>query len=297
MSGVGAKSDAKPEIRVSVLLAGCGDIGTRLGELLAESGEFQVLGARRTSKEDGRFQILSIDLLDPSTFSHLPETIDYIVYTATPSQRTEEAYQNIYVRGLQNLLAHYQSAAMKRVFYVSSTSVYPQQSAEWVDESTVAEPTAFSGSTLLKAENWLKQQNVPSTVIRFAGIYGPGRNWLLRKVSAGCEAVLSPSKYTNRIHVADCAGVLAYLIRQDVAGKTIEPLYIGVDCEPVPEWDVLSWLAAELNVEGPKEIESDGQQNKRCSNARLLAAGYRFIYPSFKEGYREQIDSFVNKIR
>lgn len=280
---------------VSVLLAGCGDIGTRVGELLVESGKYNVLGARRTIVEDSQFQLVVIDLLDPTTFSVLPKRIDYIVYTATPSQRTEQAYQDIYLRGIQNLLAHFQSDDVKRVFYVSSTSVYPQQKAEWVDESSNAQPTAFSGRTLLEAEHWLGQQNMPSTVIRFAGIYGPGRNWLLRKVSNGCDAVYSPPKYTNRIHVEDCAGVLAFLIERDVSGNALEALYVGVDCEPVSEWGVLSWLAVEMNVERPQKIESNGQQNKRCSNARLLEAGYRFIYPTYREGYRMQIDSFLSE--
>ena len=45
-----------------------------------------------------------------------------------------------------------------------------------------------------------------------------------------------------------------------------------MDCPPVPRRD------------GGEQGRRRGG-NKRCSNARLLASGYRFEFPTYREGY------------
>ena len=93
--------------------------------------------------------------------------------------------------------------------------------------------------------------------------------------------------YTNRIHRDDCACVLEHLL----ALASPERLYLGVDCEPADEALVLRWLAEQLGVPPPaREHTRDSATlrpsgSKRAANARLLATGYRFLYPSFREGY------------
>ena len=109
--------------------------------------------------------------------------------------------------------------------------------------------------------------------------------------------------YTNRIHRDDCVGVLRHLMQLEAP----EPLYLGVDCEPADEAAVLRWLAGVLGAPEPRVAaagapvgrKSRGSQRsaqraegergptgKRCRNDRLLASGYRFLYPSFRDGYR-----------
>ena len=126
---------------------------------------------------------------------------------------------------------------------------------------------------------------IPATVVRFAGIYGPGRDWLIERARGGASCAGDPPKYTNRIHRDDCAGVLSHLIERD----RIDDAYIGVDDAPVEECEVLEWLAARLGAPAPRRVGAGSgpatASGKRCSNARLRASGYRFRYPSFREGY------------
>ncbi len=49
---------------------------------------------------------------------------------------------------------------------------------------------------------------LPPTVVRFGGIYGPGRNYFLNQVVTGKILRSSEPIYTNRIHLEDCAAVL-----------------------------------------------------------------------------------------
>jgi hypothetical protein len=68
-----------------------------------------------------------------------------------------------------------------------------------------------------------------------------------------------------------------------------EKLYLGVDCEPADEASMLRWLAGALGAPPPRQVKDDQRRrprgNKRCRNDRLLASGYTFHYPTFREGY------------
>jgi nucleoside-diphosphate-sugar epimerase len=179
------------------------------------------------------------------------------------------------------------------VFFVSSTAVYAQDQEEWVDESSPTLPAHFSGRRLLEAEALLCAATFPGTVIRFGGIYGPGRTRLVQSVKTG-RAVFreSPPQWTNRIHRDDCAGVLKHLLGL----ASPEDLYLGVDCEPARERDVQRWLAETLDAPPPRPTTAEdpaarvARGNKRCRNDRLVASGYTFAYPTYREGYRAVIE-------
>ena len=128
----------------------------------------------------------------------------------------------------------------------------------------------------------------PATVIRFGGIYGPGRTRLIDSLREGiATCVEQPPVYTNRIHRDDGAAALQHLMEL----YDPQPLYIGVDDHPAPHCEVLRWLAERLGVPGPTVVNAATapdtllRANKRCRNARLRASGFRFRYPSYKEGY------------
>jgi nucleoside-diphosphate-sugar epimerase len=132
----------------------------------------------------------------------------------------------------------------------------------------------------------------PATVLRLGGIYGPGRTRLIDRVRRGLAVCTDgPPLYTNRIHRDDCAGALRHLM------TLAEPasLYLGVDHEPAEQCEVLRWLARQLGVSPPRLEPPLGstprrQSNKRCSNARLVASGYAFRYPGFRDGYSALLD-------
>ncbi len=125
--------------------------------------------------------------------------------------------------------------------------------------------------------------------MRFGGIYGPGRDRLIREVKAGASCVADPPVYTNRIHRDDCAGVLRHLMSL----RSPHVVYCGVDSEPAARCVVLDWLADRLGAPPPARLPPDpsAARGKRVSNARLLESGYDFLYPSFREGYAQVLDA------
>ena len=276
-------------MKTTTLILGCGDIGMALGRELREEGH-RVIGARRHPRalEGSGLEAVAVDLNDPATLVGLPDA-ETLVYVVSADRFDEAAYRAAYLDGLTAVLAEFagRKAPPGRVFFVSSTSVYAQRDGEVVDETSAIEPSGFSGLLMREAEQALIHHDLPGTVVRFSGIYGPGRDRLIRQVGEGRIAPASPVMYSNRIHRDDCAGVLAHLIGRHLAGESLEALYLGSDCEPAPLHEVMAWLATQLKVEATETIQSPLRRraSKRCDNTRLIESGYRFRYPTYREGY------------
>jgi nucleoside-diphosphate-sugar epimerase len=277
-----------------VLIAGCGYVGTALGRLLVADGHEVFALRRRVDRLPAGLRAVEADLTDVDALRRLPESIDVVFYTASADARDDRSYRSAYVDGLRHLLAALDGRALRRLLYVSSTGVYAQQGGEWVDEDAPAEPRHFSGARLIEGETLLAGSGHPATVVRLAGIYGPGRERLLERVRRG-EAMIPAGApvYSNRIHRDDCAGVLRHLMSLERA----EPLYVAADHEPTEMAVVLGWIAERLGAPPPRTapdpgpgVRHDRINNKRVKNARLLASGYRFRYPTFREGYAALID-------
>ena len=271
-----------------VLIAGCGDVGTALGLSLGERGH-DVFGARRSAHRlPEPLHPLPVDLTDARAIERAVPVVDAVVYAVAAGSRDEGAYRRAYVDGVSALLAVLEARAEppRRVLFVSSTSVYGERGGEWIDETAPLAPRGFAGESLVAGERRMLASPIPATVVRFAGIYGPGRGWMIERARAGASCAGDPPKFTNRIHRDDCAGVLAHLVDLD---DRCGDAYIGVDDAPVEECEVLEWLAARLGAPAPRRVRGDEAASqgsgKRCSNARLRASGYRFRYPTFREGY------------
>ena len=271
-----------------VLIAGCGDVGTALGLLLGERGH-DVFGARRSAHRlFAPLRPVPVDLTDRRGIERAVPAVDVVVYAVAAGSRDEGAYRRAYVDGVSTLLEALEARAEppRRIIFVSSTSVYGERGGEWVDETAPLAPRGFAGESLVAGERRMLASPIPATVVRFAGIYGPGRGWMIERARAGANCAGDPPKFTNRIHRDDCAGVLSHLVELD---DGCDDAYIGVDDAPVEECEVLEWLAFRLGAPAPRRVRGAGSgargSGKRCSNARVRASGYRFRYPTYREGY------------
>jgi len=287
-----------------ILIAGCGDVGATLGQSLSAAGH-EVWGLKRHPADlPPGIQPLAADLTDPATLTVLPPALDGVVYSAAAASFSEAAYQAAYVAGVRNLLDALRRAGQQphRLLFTSSTSVYAQHQGEWVDEDSPAEADGFSGRCIRAGEQWVWDSGWPAVVVRFGGIYGPGRTRLIASVRAGTATrPAGPPLYTNRIHRDDCARVLEHLLFLPEPA----PLYLAVDDDPAPLGEILSWLAAQLDAPEPplaanlplKPGAAAGdpalrmRASKRCRNARLRASGFQFRYPSYRDGYAALLNS------
>ncbi len=264
----------------SVVIAGCGDLGSAVGVLLAESGS-RVWGLRRSEAPavDG-IHMLAVDLTQPDRFPELPAA-DCVVYCPTPDQRDEAGYRSIFVQGQQALLQAL-PARPRHLLFVSSSAVYGQDDGSWIDEDSPCEPGSFRGRVLLEAEQVTRSMS--GSVLRLAGIYGPGRNWLINRVRSGAEAQQTPPYWTNRIHRDDAARLIVHLLPRLHEHAS----WIGVDDQPATQWEVCQWLADRMGLP-PVPARIGGGSNKRLSNRRIRETGFKFRYPNYRSGYERLI--------
>ena len=270
-----------------LLIVGCGDLGGGVAELAVARG-WQVSGVRRRGDVPAGVERIVADVTEPASLAPLAALRpDFVLVALTPGGFSDDAYRRTYVDGLRHLLSALDHRTLRHLLWVSSIGVHHQNDGSLVDELSPTLPTSFSGRRLLQAEQLLEAAALPHSCVRFGGIYGPGRERLLRQLREGRRTRAEPLRYSNRIHRDDCVGVLDFLLQRAAAGRELDPRYIGVDTEPAPIAQIEQWFADHLGLDYAAMTQSDGELrggNRRCSSARLQALGYRFRYPSFREG-------------
>ncbi|WP_415886546.1 SDR family oxidoreductase [Neptuniibacter sp. QD37_6] len=278
--------------QATILIVGCGDVGSTLGQMLLNQGH-KVFGLRRNINQLPQgIQGISADLTNLESLKATLADLDechILVYAAAASSHDEAGYEAAYVTGVQNTLQALPTKP-KHLFFTSSSGVYHQNDSDWVDETSPCEPQSFSGKIMLKGEQQVLSADIPGTVVRFSGIYGPGRNHLINRVRRGDIAPAEPQHFSNRIHRDDCAGILNFLISKVLNDEAIDFYYLASDSDPVTMHEITTWLAKKTNSQITSETVSRRAGSKRCSNNKLLKAGYTFKYPSYTEGYSDLLD-------
>jgi nucleoside-diphosphate-sugar epimerase len=272
-----------------ILIVGCGDLGLEVARQLQQTN-LRLLGLRRQAIKIQKFPIILGDVTKPETLTMLAQAqAKYLIYCVAANEQSDENYQQIYVQGLKNTLdAVAKVTQLQHVFFVSSTRMYGQVTDALLNEDDVAQPNDFGGMRLLEAEQILHQAALDSkqwkaTALRLTGIYGPGRSRMILMAQDLNKWPLS-NTWTNRIHRDDAAAFIVFLIQQVLAKKTIEDCYIVTDSCPVPMFEVLTWIAHQLGfaVKNAEPI----QGGKRMSNQRMLATGFKLLYPDYQKGYQ-----------
>jgi nucleoside-diphosphate-sugar epimerase len=266
------------------LIIGCGYLGSRIASLWQQQRHRVFATTRKPlrAEELARQKIEPIlcDVLDPASLARLP-SVDAVVYCVGLDRSAGVSMREVYVKGLGNVLDAL--PGWPRFVQVSSTGVYGQTAGEEVDEDAATEPCEESGQIVFEAERLLRRRVPDAIVLRFAGIYGPGR--LLRRASAlraGAPFATDPDVWLNLIHVED--GTLAV----DIALTRAEPgkVYNVSDGRPVRRREFYTRLAEMLQVPAPGFIprEPSRESNRRIINARLRGLGMDFRYPSYVQG-------------
>lgn len=176
--------------------------------------------------------------------------------------------------------------------YLSTVGVYGDHRGAWVDETTECRPVSGRSRARVAAEAaWLAlgaETGRPVAVLRLSGIYGPGRNAFVNLEQGTAKRLIKAGQVFNRIHVADIAGALWHL-----AGRGAGGAFNVTDDEPAPPQDVVAHAAQLMGVAPPPEIPFETAQlspmarsfygeNKRVSNAKLKAEGYRLRFPDYR---------------
>lgn len=263
-----------------VLLVGCGQVGTELGQRLIAEGS-HVYGLRRDPNQlPSDFERVAVDLLQPAP-RPLP-AVDAMVITLTPALQ-DPAGGNGYLVALQHLgqaLPH----VPPRVVFVSSTRVFEGASTDrMLTEADPVAPESERAETLVAGER-LAAELFNAHIVRPAGIYGPGREMLLRKVLQ--QDPVQYDRRTNRIHQTDLARVLEKMVTLKAAPDVLH----AIDRAPgVLLGDVVRYIAGRLEVTPPPAVEPAEPSGRILGGDRLAELLGTLTYPTYQHGYDQLI--------
>lgn len=271
----------------SALIIGCGYLGSRLAAPWLREGR-QVFGTTRdpTHLALPGVEPIVCDVLKPGSLHRLPR-VDTVVYAIGFDRSSGATMRAVYVDGLRNVLAHLPPP--ERFIYISSSSVYGQTDGGWVDEDSPTQPLEPSGQIVLEAENILAASGL-ATILRFAGIYGPGRLLRQRAIERGEPIVGDADKWLNLIHVDDGVQAILSAEKHARAGR----VYNVCDDHPVRRRYFYATLARLLGASEPRFVTPSGdlmppheKAHRRINNRRMKEElTVELSYPDYDRGLR-----------
>ncbi|MCO5161260.1 MAG: SDR family oxidoreductase [Mesorhizobium sp.] len=274
-----------------ILLFGAGYSARTFARLAAGEAE----GIVGTTRDERKFGLLRAAGIEPLAFDGTTVSpqiagelarATHIVVSAAPTDAGDPV-----IAAARDLLVD-ATPTLRWIGYLSTVGVYGNHDGAWIDETSECRPRPGRSDHRLEAEkDWsdlAAKRGVPLAILRLSGIYGPGRNAFVNLEKGTARRIVKPGQIFNRIHVDDIAGSLFHLARRETGG-----VFNITDDEPAPPQDVVGFAADLMGVAPPPEIDFDTAEltpmarsfygeNKRVSNAKLKATGYRFVHPNYR---------------
>jgi nucleoside-diphosphate-sugar epimerase len=256
------------------LILGCGYLGRRVARRwLAQRRPVHALtrdGESAAALRGEGVEPIVGDVLLPATLAQLPR-VATVLYAIGFDRASGASMRQVYVDGLANVLDRLPRP--ERFIYVSSSGVYGQTDGGWVDEDSPTEPLEESGRIVLDAERLLHARLPEAIILRFSGIYGPGRLLRQKALEAGEPIVGAPDKWLNLIHVEDGADAVLAAEERAQPGR----IYNVCDDAPVRRRAFYAELAKRLHAPPPRFVLPASDQpapphekaNRRIRNARM----------------------------
>lgn len=190
-------------------LFGCGWLGEPLAHFLLEKGFFVKASTTAQEKlhrlkESGiESYLLNLETIDETILPFLETTI---LIVNIPSKN---------VSGFKKLIPFIEKSAVKKVLFISSTSVYKDNNSVISEEML----DCFSESPLLEIEQLFQQNNhFKTTILRFGGLFGYSRK--PGNFFGSNRLVSQPEAPVNMIHRDDCIEITHQIIQQNKWNET-----------------------------------------------------------------------------
>ncbi|WP_089319416.1 SDR family oxidoreductase [Pontibacter ummariensis] len=269
---------AKNKSNISIM--GCGWLGLPLAERLIATS-YEVKGSTTNAK---KVQLLQQKGISPFRINLQEETTagevlaaflqsEVLVLNVPPQLRKGGGTE--YLRQMRLLQTALLDSPVRKVLFVSSTSVYHDLN-RWVTENDAGLTEATSPShVLLQAEDlFRKQSQWQTTVVRFAGLVGGDRH--PGRFLAGKTQVAGGEVPVNLIHLEDCLAVLEKII---VTGKWNEVYNACADAHPTRQ-EFYVQAAGQLKLTPPEFSPGEETNYKLISSEKLKRElPYSFRYP------------------
>lgn len=237
---------------MKVAVLGCGYVGAEFARQAKAAGH-EVLGVVRSeaSRDKLRAEGLAAEAFDlhAGDWAMLPKQFDAVVYAASTGGGGPEAYALAYDVGVKRALAWARDVGAQAFAFTSSTGVYRQDDGSLVDEESIVGGAPTADAILGGERAVLSSGFVKARVLRFGGLYGPGRHHMVDQLRRG-ENVIGGrvDHYINYLHRDDAASsVLAALVGGPAGARVYN---VGDGC-PVTKEALARWIAERLGQSAP----------------------------------------------
>jgi nucleoside-diphosphate-sugar epimerase len=262
-------------------LLGCGWLGFPLAKRLL-SEQFLV---RATTTSADKLEVFKRTGIDPYLvqFSEDSRSTEMtalfeagtLIISIPPGRRDPSGFNN-YRQMVREVCRHLPGSKVKRLIFISSTSVYSDDNST-VDESSVVRPDTASGELMAETEAILANQAVRLVVLRLAGLIGPGR--MPGSFFAGRTEVPNGLAPVNLVHLEDVIGVIVNIL----ADRNAAGIY-NVCAPSHPARADFYTLAAELEGLPQPGFRLERDKWKVISSNRVeQELKYTYKYPSISD--------------
>lgn len=178
----------------ALITGGAGFIGSHLADALLSMKNriliYDNFDNYYSGKEDNiqhnlnnpRFRLIQGDILDFETLLRSMRKVDVVFHLAAQpgvrfSVQNPDKTTTVNILGTLNVLRASDKTGVKKVVFVSTSSVYGHPKRFPVDEKHQTEPISIYGASKLVAEKYCKifndQQGLPVVILRYHTVYGP----------------------------------------------------------------------------------------------------------------------------
>jgi len=272
------------------LILGCGFSGSFFAKTIRELGITALTSSRSEKKDPNSFIFNSENRILPD--EKIFDGVTHILSCIPPDKNGKDPV----LGSLKNKL---QSLSLEWIGYLSTTGVYGNTKGDWVSEINKPNPFQKRSHKRLNCEKEWIESGLPVQIFRLPGIYGPGRSTFESIRHQKIRVISKKDQVFSRIHVADIANAIIYLLRNKDYLKFYQIINIADD-EPCSQIEVIQYCYDLLGLKMPKPItfedakkelspiaKSFWQENRRVSNKLLCETlGYKLIYKNYKKGLK-----------
>ena len=198
---------------------------------------------------------------------------------------------------LKSLKKKIKNMSLKWIGYLSTTGVYGNTYGAWVSEEDQPNPLQERSQRRLNCEKEWINSNLPIQIFRLPGIYGPGRSTLEAIKTRKIKVIHKENQVFSRIHVADIANAIIYLL-QNKNNLEFHSIINIADDKPCSQIEVIEYGYQLLGLKMPNKVlfeeakndlsliaQSFWLENRRVSNKLLCEKlGYKLIYKNYQLG-------------
>jgi nucleoside-diphosphate-sugar epimerase len=264
---------------MTVSVLGCGWLGEPLGVHLVGK-KMKVKGSTTKSP---KLRVIDDDGIEPYLIRLGPDRIEGdiaaflesdILVLNFPPNGNSNTVEEVFPKTVRRIIEAVKASPLRKIIFVSSTSVYGDQHGEPVDEDAELKPERPSGRALVEVETMMMDEpELDVTILRMGGLVGGVRKPYLFLV--GRSDLNGGEMPVNLVHQSDAIDAITAVIEQEAWGEVFN---VVADLHPSRR-EYYTYAATQNNMTPPRFLPDQEPSGKSVSNDKIKRKlGFEFAY-------------------